>query len=440
MEILIKISQLLLSLSILVIVHEAGHFFFAKLFKTRVEKFYLFFDPWFSLFKFKKGETEYGIGWLPLGGYVKIAGMIDESMDKEQMAQPAKPDEFRSKTTGQRLLIMIGGVLFNLILAVIIYSSVLRVWGEEFLPTKNMEYGIVAESAGKDIGLKDGDKILTIDNKEIDKATSITAYILLNEAQTIQVERNGQNTEVQIPKEIVPRLIKGEMLFNPRTPFIIDKFVKGALGERAGMLVGDRVIGIDTISTLFFNEFAQQIVNYKNTTTNIWVERNGDSLMFQLAFEEVPKIGAYPRNVFTLESKTYGFFESFPAGIKKSVQVGKDYLKQFKLLFNPETKAYESVGGFIAIGNIFPSEWDWQSFWNLTGFLSIMLGILNILPIPALDGGHVMFLLYEVVTRRKPSDKFMEYAQMTGLVLLLALLLLANGNDVYKAITNWMNK
>jgi len=440
MEILIKISQLLLSLSILVIVHEAGHFFFAKLFKTRVEKFYLFFDPWFSLFKFKKGDTEYGIGWLPLGGYVKIAGMIDESMDKEQMAQPAKPDEFRSKTTGQRLLIMVGGVLFNLLLAIVIYASVLHVWGEEFLPTKNMEYGIVAESAGKDIGLIDGDKILTVDNKEIDKASGITAYILLNDAQNIQIERNGQNTEVQIPKEIVPRLIKGELLFSPRTPFIIDKFVKGSLGEKAGMLAGDKVIGIDTISTLYFNEFAQQIGNYKNKTTPIWIERNGDSLKFELAFEEIPKIGAYPKNVFKFESKTYGFFAAIPAGIKKSVQVGKDYLKQFKLLFNPDTKAYESVGGFIAIGNIFPSEWDWESFWNLTGFLSIMLGVINILPIPALDGGHVMFLMYEVVTRRKPSDKFMEYAQMTGLVLLLALMLLANGNDVYKAITQWMNK
>jgi regulator of sigma E protease len=438
MEILIKIAQLLLSLSILVIVHEAGHFFFAKLFKTRVEKFYLFFDPWFSLFKFKKGDTEYGIGWLPLGGYVKIAGMIDESMDKEQMAQPAKPDEFRSKTTGQRLLIMVGGVLFNLILAVIIYASVLKVWGEEYLPLQNMEYGIVAESAGKDIGLQDGDKILMIDNHEIDRFAGITGYILLNEAKTIQIERNGNQTEVQIPKEIVPRLIKGETLLSPRTPFIIDKFVKNAPGEAAGLKVGDKVIGIDTISTPYFNDFAQQIGNYKNTSAPVWVERNGDSMMFVVAFEEVPKIGAYPKNIFKFESKTYGFFEAFPAGIKKSVKIGKDYLKQFKLLFNPETKAYESVGGFIAIGNIFPSTWDWQSFWNLTGFLSIMLGILNILPIPALDGGHVMFLLYEVVTRRKPSDKFMEYAQMTGLVLLLALLLFANGNDVYKAVTNWM--
>ncbi len=440
MEVIIKIAQLLLSLSILVIVHEFGHFTFAKLFKTRVEKFYLFFDPWFSLFKYKKGETEYGIGWLPLGGYVKIAGMIDESMDKEQMKQPPKPDEFRSKTTGQRLLIMIGGVLFNLILAVLIYAAVLKVWGEEYLPIKNMEYGIVAEKVGEGIGLQDGDKILTIDNKEIEKYSGLVAYILLNEAQTIQVDRNGEQIDLQISKDIIPKLIKGKPLVSPRTPFIIDKFVKGAAGKKAGLLEGDKVIGIDTLPTLYFNEFAQNIVNYKNTTTAIWVERNGEKLKFDVIFNDNPKIGAYPKNVFKLETKSYGFFEAFPAGIKKSITVGKNYLKQFKLLFNPETKAYESVGGFIAIGNIFPGTWDWQSFWNLTGFLSIMLGILNILPIPALDGGHVMFLMYEVVTRRKPSDKFMEYAQMVGLVLLLALLLFANGNDVYKWINGLMNK
>ncbi len=440
MEVLIKIAQLLLSLSILVIIHELGHFTFAKIFKTRVEKFYLFFDPGFSLFKYKKGETEYGVGWLPLGGYVKIAGMIDESMDREQMKQPPKPDEFRSKTSGQRLMIMIGGVLFNLILAIFIYAAVLKVWGEEYLPLKNMTYGIVAESAGKDIGLKDGDMILSVDHQPIEKSSGVTSYILLNEAQTIQIERSGEKKDITIPKEIIPRLIKGEMLFTPRMPFIIDKFIKGAKGEKAGLKIGDRVIGIDTLSTLYFNEFAAQIDNFKNTTTNVKVVRNNDTLNYQVALADVPKIGAYPKNVFDYEKITYGLLEAFPAGIKKSVQVAKDYLKQFKLIFNPETEAYKSVGGFGAIANIFPSTWDWESFWNLTGFLSIMLGILNILPIPALDGGHVMFLLYEIVTRRKPSDKFLEYAQMVGLVLLLALLLFANGNDVYKWISGLMNK
>lgn len=433
MEVLIKIAQLLLSLSILVIIHEFGHFFFARLFKTRVEKFYLFFDPWFSLFKFKKGKTEYGIGWVPLGGYVKIAGMIDESMDKEQMKQPAKPDEFRSKTTGQRLLIMVGGVLFNLILAILIYAAVLKVWGEEYLPVENMKYGIVCDSTALEIGLQDGDKILSIDQQHVEKSTSIVPYILLNDAKTIQVERNGRPVEVEISKSIIPKLIKGQAFVSPRFPFYISQFTKESAGEKAGMRVGDKIVAIDTLETLYFDQFAKQIKNYKNTTTTITVDRHGETLALEVSIPESGLIGAAADiNIFDLKKIEYGFFEAFPAGIKKSVQVGQDYLKQFKLLFNRETKAYESVGGFIAIGNIFPGQWDWQSFWNLTGFLSIMLAILNILPIPALDGGHVMFLLYEIITRRKPSDKFMEYAQMVGLILLLALLIFANGNDIIK--------
>lgn len=440
MEVLIKIAQLLLSLSILVIVHEFGHFFFAKLFKTRVEKFYLFFDPWFSLFKFKKGDTEYGIGWLPLGGYVKIAGMIDESMDKEQMKQPAKPDEFRSKSAGQRLLIMVGGVMFNLILAVFIYAGVLKVWGEEYLPLKNLKYGIVAESAGIDVGLKDGDKILSVDNQMIEKSSGVTAHILLNDAQSIQVLRNNEKLSLEIPSSIIPRLIKGEMLFTPRTTFVIDKFVKHSIGEKSGLKEGDRVIGIDTLSTPYFHEFAQSIGSFKNKATFVTILRNSDTLQYNVTLDETAKIGAYNKFDFDTEKLNYGLMAAFPAGVKKAVKVGKDYLKQFKLIFNPETEAYKSVGGFGAIANFFPSTWDWQSFWSLTGLLSIMLGVLNILPIPALDGGHVMFVLYEIVARRKPSEKFLEYAQMVGLVLLLALLLFANGNDVYKWINGMMSK
>ncbi len=437
MEVFVKIAQLLLSLSILVIVHEFGHFFFAKLFKTRVEKFYLFFDPWFSLFKFKKGDTEYGIGWLPLGGYVKIAGMIDESMDKEQMKQPAKPDEFRSKTTGQRLLIMIGGVLFNLILAVIIYASILKVWGEEYLPVENMKYGIVCDSTALNIGLQNGDKILTIDNQKIEKYRGITAFILLNEAKTIQVDRNGNKVEVNITKDLIPKLIKGKTFITPRTHFYIAQFTKKSAAKNAGMLIGDKVVGFDTISTPFYDQYRTSIKGFANQTVEVRIERDGTPMKIEVAVSEEGLIGVVCDyyKPFELKRIEYGYLAAIPAGIKKSVKVGQDYLKQFKLLFNPETKAYESVGGFIAIGNIFPSEWDWQSFWGLTGFLSIMLGILNILPIPALDGGHVLFLLYEVVTRRKPSDKFMEYAQMVGLFLLLALLLFANGNDIFKLFT-----
>jgi regulator of sigma E protease len=434
MEVLIKIAQLLLSLSILVVIHEMGHFLFAKLFKTRVEKFYLFFDPWFSLFKFKKGETEYGIGWLPLGGYVKIAGMIDESMDKEQMKLPPKPDEFRSKPAGQRLLIMVGGVVFNLILAVLIYAGVLMAWGEEYLPMENMKYGIHCDQLALDMGLENGDKVLTIDGEKLEKYSELVPYILLNEAKTIQIDRDGKKMDIDIPQSAIPRMIKGEIPFLPRTPFVISKFSENAAGKIAGMKVGDRIIGIDTIQTPYFDQFSDVVDNYKNQTVNILIERDGMAQNVFVAMDSTGKIGAYRQfaEFFEFNVTKFGFFEAFPAGINKAIKVGQNYLKQFKLLFNPETKAYESVGGFIAIGNIFPGTWDWQSFWNLTGFLSIMLGILNILPIPALDGGHVMFLLYEVVTRRKPSDKFMEYAQMVGLVLLLALLVFANGNDIFK--------
>jgi regulator of sigma E protease len=434
MEIVIKIAQLLLSLSILVVVHELGHFLFAKLFNTRVEKFYLFFDPWFSLFKFKKGDTEYGIGWLPLGGYVKIAGMIDESMDKEQMSQPPKPDEFRSKTSGQRLLIMIGGVLFNLILAGVIYTSVLKVWGEEYLPTENLKYGIVCDSLAMDMGFENGDKILSVDNVKIERFSNIVPDIILNESKTVQVNRNGTIHDINIPKEAVPQILKGAQLFAPRIPFTIAQFAKESAGEDAGLLVGDKVIGIGTAQTMYMDEFRAAIKTYKNTTVPVHVIRNGDTLAYDVAIPETALIGAISEylNVFELETIEYTWVTAVPAGIKKSYTVGKDYLKQFKLLFNPETKAYESLGGFIAIGSIFPDTWDWQRFWGLTGFLSIMLGILNILPIPALDGGHVLFLLYEIITRRKPSDKFLEYAQMVGFVLLLALLLFANGNDIFK--------
>jgi regulator of sigma E protease len=335
---------------------------------------------------------------------------------------------------------MVGGVLFNLILAVIIYASVLKVWGEEYLPLENMQYGVVAESTALDMGIQHGDKILSIDNQKIEKFTAITSHLLLNEAQTIQIERNGERIELAVPKEIIPRLIKGEPFLSPRFPFIIDEFAKESAGKAAGILPGDRVLGIDTLDTPFFDQFRSVVTNYKNKTTPVKVLRGSDTLSFEVSIPESGLIGARPNidDVFELKVVEYGFIAAIPAGIKKAVKVGQDYLKQFKLLFNPETKAYESLGGFIAIGSIFPSVWDWQSFWNLTGFLSIMLAILNILPIPALDGGHVMFLMYEIITRRKPSEKFMEYAQMVGIFLLLALLLFANGNDVYKWINGLM--
>ena len=436
METLIRIAQLLLSLSILVIFHEFGHFIIAKAFKTRVEKFYLFFDPWFSLFKFKpkNSDTEYGIGWLPLGGYVKIAGMIDESMDKEQMALPPKPDEFRSKRPWQRLLIIVAGVVFNLIMAMGIYAGILFTWGEEYLPTENMKYGIVCDSVALRSGLQNGDKVISVDGERVEKATAITAYILLNESKTIQVERNGQVLDIQISDSIVPHLLKGGTFISPRFPFVAGGFMKGSAAEAAGIQVGDQIVGIDSIRTEYFDEFRATIANYKNSTVNINVIRDGQEQSFAVSIDSTGLIGvsASTDGIFELRKKEYGFFAAIPAGAKKAFVVARDYLKQFKLIVKPETKAYESLGGFIAIGKIFPGTWDWYSFWSMTSFLSIMLAVLNILPIPALDGGHALFIIIEMVTRRKPSDKVMEVAQYIGFALLLALLIYANGNDIVK--------
>jgi regulator of sigma E protease len=441
MTILIKILQFVLSLSILVIIHELGHFTFAKLFKTRVEKFYLFFDPWFSLFRFKKGETEYGVGWLPLGGYVKISGMIDESMDKEQMKLPPQPYEFRSKPSGQRLLIMIGGVLFNFILAMLIYVLVLFGWGETYLPTANVKYGIVTDSVGYGMGLRNGDKIISVDNQHVENFLQISPDIVLNKRKTIQIERNGEILNIDIPQDYIPKMLKGKGQIEPRTPFgpfVIAVFGKGSPAEAAGVKKDDELIGLDGNKFQWFDEFQTYLKNNKDRDVVVNVKRQGDTLNIPVrpTAAGLLSIGRSTTmdQIFELKTIKYGFFESIPAGIKKGFRTISDYLKQFRLLFSRHTKAYESLGGFITIGNIFPGEWDWQSFWSLTAFLSIILAIMNILPIPALDGGHVMFLLFEVVTGRKPSDKFLEYAQIAGMVLLLGLLILANGNDIIRLI------
>jgi len=438
MVILIKAAQLILSLSILVILHEFGHFLFAKIFHCRVEKFYLFFDPWFSLFKTQRGETEYGIGWLPLGGYVKISGMIDESMDKEQMKLPPQPWEFRSKPTWQRLLIMIGGVLFNLILALALYSMILFTWGEQYLPTQNAKYGIVVSDTGREIGLRNGDKILSIDGKQVASFTKIIPTIVLEGAQTIEVQRDSQKLTLQIPKEIISKLLTDKNIISLRVPFSckIVAFAKQSPARDAGLELDDEILSVDSLKFRFYDEFVDKLAASKEKDVNVEVRRKGVVSMRKVRIGTAGLIGiqrAYDLDgVFEYKTIHYTLLESIPAGITKGYHAVGDYLKQFKLLFSPKTKAYESLGGFIAIGNIFPSVWDWESFWNLTAFLSIILAVMNILPIPALDGGHVLFLLYEIITGRKPSDKFLEYAQIVGMVLLFTLLLYANGNDILK--------
>jgi len=438
--ILIKTAQLLLSLSILVVLHELGHFMFARLFKTRVEKFYLFFDPWFSLFKVKKGDTEYGIGWLPLGGYVKISGMMDESMDKEAMKLPPQPYEFRSKPAWQRLLIMLGGVTMNFIFAIIIYIGIMYAWGEEFLPTENAKYGIETNETGKEIGFQNGDKILTLDNKYVESFTAIIPTIVLDHIKTVQVERNGQKTDVEISDSDLALLLKSKSVLTPRTPFDIKvgKVEKGSPAQKAGLLKDDIFSGVDGMKFQFYDEFKDYLGSKKGQSVELEMIREGKTMMQKVDVTEEGKIGFYVAynnpDLFEYKTVKYGFFESFPAGIKRGVQTTGDYLKQFRLIFKKETKAYESLGGFATIGNIFPGTWDWYSFWNMTAFISIILAIMNLLPIPALDGGHVMFLMGEMITGRKPGEKFLEYAQIAGMVLLLALVLYANANDIIKMI------
>ena len=436
--ILIKAAQLLLSLSLLVIIHEFGHFMFARIFKTRVEKFYLFFDPWFSLFKVKKGDTEYGIGWLPLGGYVKISGMIDESMDKEAMKLPPQPHEFRAKTTWQRLLIMIGGVLMNFILAFILYIAILYAWGEQYLPTENVKYGIEVNAVGEQIGLQNGDKILSVGNQKVENFQKIIPTLILDNAKDIQVERNGEKVNVEISDSDVALLIKSKESMSFRIPFDykVGKVSKNSAAQEAGLKPGDQIVGMNDQKYEFNDQFKTTLSDSIGKTVALNVVRHNQALTVPLTIPETGLLGIQLdmdlSKMFEFKTIRYGLIESIPAGIKRGITTIKDYLKQFRLIFSSKTKGYESLGGFIAIGNIFPGAWDWHSFWNMTAFLSIILAVMNLLPIPALDGGHVMFLLYEMVTGRKPGDKFMEYAQIAGMVLLLTLVLYANGNDIFK--------
>ncbi len=440
MDILVKVLQLLLSLSILVIVHEFGHFAAAKIFKTKVEKFYLFFNPWFSLFKFKKGETEYGIGWLPLGGYVKIAGMIDESMDKEQMSQEPQPWEFRSKPAWQRLIIMLGGVIMNVVLAMLIYIVMMAAYGESYLPTSSVKYGIQVDSLGIEMGLQNGDKILSIDGNEVDNFLKIPAYIIMEQAKTVQIERNGEFVEVHIPGGFLSKLIKSEnpVFIMPRMPVRVSGFAKKSTALEAGLKEKDWILSANGQDITFFdrfNYFSDSVKAHTSDFVEILVDRDGNHMSYKVNVDDEGlvglSVGVDPENDFVWNSQKYSLLGAIPVGIKKANDGITNYLKQLKLLFAPEVQAYKSVGGFMRIGSIFPASWDWIRFWELTAFLSIMLAVLNILPIPALDGGHVLFLLYELIARRAPSDKFLEYAQIVGMFLLFALLILANGNDIY---------
>lgn len=438
MDFLIKALQLILSISILVITHEAGHFFFAKLFKTRVEKFYLFFDPWFSLFKIKRGETEYGIGWLPLGGYVKIAGMVDESMDTDQLEQPVQPWEFRAKPAWQRLLIMLGGVLVNAITAPIIFWFVLYTWGESYLPLSEAKFGMCYSESLKSIGFADGDRIDALNGEAVELSTDVANAILLDDSCTVTVVR-GDTAKIDIstPPEFFRQILanKEKSIMTMRIPSVIDSVLAGSGADKCGLQHGDSLVAINGVAAGMYDLAVKELDKNAGKTIELVYSRNGQCDTTKAELSAEGKLGFYPCSPtrwMSVKYDTYSLGEALPAGVKKGYKMLKMYVKQLPLIFTKEGAS--QIGGFGAIGSMFPSSWDWHAFWHQTAFLAIILAFMNILPIPALDGGHVLFLLVEIITRRKPSDKFLEYAQVAGMILLFGLLIYANGNDIYRAI------
>jgi regulator of sigma E protease len=450
MEILIKASQFILSLSLLIVLHELGHFIPAKLFKIKVEKFYLFFDYKFSILKKKVGDTVYGIGWIPLGGYVKISGMIDESMDTEQLAQPIQPWEFRSKPAWQRLIVMLGGVFVNFVLGIFIYIMLMWSYGERYLPNENVKDGVWADNVlAKNLGLKTGDKILTVDGQKVKKFRSLPLEFI--NGNTYQIERNGEVLDKEIPEDFISQLMDREKgagsFLNIRYPFTVTGISKDSPNINADIKAKDIIVAINGETIKYFDQAQIALNKYKNTAISVTIKRGNETKDIPVKVTNEGKIGVGFATIsgadleklgyYDLADFKYSFLEAIPAGWNKSIKTLTDYMKQLKKIFNPSTGAYKGLGGFISIGSIFPSEWSAQAFWEITAFLSIMLGFMNLLPIPALDGGHVVFTLWEMITGRKPGDKFLEYAQVVGFILLIALLLFANGNDVYRHLKDY---
>ncbi|WP_159022250.1 RIP metalloprotease RseP [Formosa sp. L2A11] len=446
MEFLIKISQFLLSLSLLIVLHELGHFIPAKLFKTRVEKFYLFFDVKFSLFKKKIGDTVYGIGWLPLGGYVKISGMIDESMDKEQMALPPQPWEFRSKPAWQRLIIMLGGVTVNFVLAALIYMVMAFAYGETDIDTASIKDGyLITNPILENMGAQTGDNVLAINGDTVTGYSDMRSKLI--EAKTILIERDGVQKTLTTPVDFLGQLSTGEdrTLFELRMPFVVAQVPDSSANKNVDLKAGDIITAVNNTKLKYFDEFHSVLESSKGKTVKVDVLRGKEEFSRELKVSEDGKFGIayYPQasaatlnalGYYDIVTKTYGLGESIGVGAVKFKEQIVGYWAQLGLMIKPSTGAYKGVGGFKAIFDVFPSTWSWEAFWGITAFLSIMLGVLNLLPIPALDGGHVMFLLYEMISGRKPSDKFLEYAQMVGFFILIALVLFANGNDIFKAV------
>jgi len=447
MEFIIKIGQFLLSLSLLIVLHELGHFIPAKLFKTKVEKFYLFFDVKFSLFKKKIGETVYGIGWLPLGGYVKIAGMIDESMDKDQMALPPQPWEFRSKPAWQRLIIMLGGVFVNFVLAYVIYVAMSFTYGDTDITASSMKDGYwIDNPLLNDIGFKTGDKIIAVDGVKVNSHLDVVKNLIKTEKYTI--DRNGETVNIDLPVDFLGQLssrkVKGS-LFKLRFPFMVGEVSDTMANKGVALKEGDILLSINNKELRYYDELAPRLLNYKNQTVATTFLRGKETVKIDLKVDANGKFGIGAAEdakrfdelgYYNKTLKEYTFLESFGGGKDKFVAQVSGYFDQLAKIFSPSTGAYKGVGGFKAIYDVFPGTWIWQNFWGLTAFLSIMLGVLNLLPIPALDGGHVVFLLFEIISGRQPSEKFLEKAQVVGFFILIALVLFANGNDIFKAIFN----
>lgn len=439
MDLFIRASQFILSLSLLIILHELGHFIPAKIFKTKVEKFYLFFDPYFSIFKKKIGGTEYGIGWLPLGGYVKIAGMVDESMDKEQMAKPPQPWEFRSKPAWQRLIIMIGGVTVNILLAIVIYAGLAMGYGEDYLPNENLVYGISTDSIGTSIGIQGGDKIVAIGSTKINRYADIGKEMILTEENSITIDRNGTKEKLTFTDKQKGLIIARKSRFiTPRFPYVLAGLTDSSNAK--GILeVGDSIVGLNGKPLAYFDQYLEEVPNYSGKEVVFNIYRKGNRENLSVLVPASGKVGMEPKApgyFLTFAHTDYSFLESIPKGLAMAKKQLVDYTRQLGVIFTPETEAYKEVGGFLMIMDQFPNEWDWRFFWGFTAFLSIMLAFLNILPIPALDGGHVVFVLWEMISGRKPSQKVLEYSQVVGFIILLSLILLVNGNDIWKAIFN----
>lgn len=441
MDVLIMVGQLMLSLSLLIVLHEFGHFAPARWFGTRVEKFYLFFNPGFELFKKKIGETEYGIGWLPLGGYVKISGMVDESFDAAQLANEPQPWEFRTKPAWQRLIIMLGGVTVNFLLGFFIFAMVLWAYGEEYMPAQNMRYGIYVDSLGQQLGLQNGDIVLGVDGKPMERFSDrfVVREIIINDAQVINVAREGKPVDLPVDASMVGLLTshanKDKRLFAGRFPFVAAGIAEGSPAEKGGLMVGDSIIALNGQPTPFFDVFLGQVSQLPNQQVTVTAVRNGEIKNIELTTTPEGRIGVAPYNetyFFDTARKEYSLLAAFPAGISKGWGFLDDQVKAFGQIFRGRIKASESLGGFASIGKMFGDQWMWERFWTMTAILSLILAFMNLLPIPALDGGHVVFLLYEVVSGRKPSDKFMETATMVGFIIVLGLVLYANGLDVVR--------